>query len=499
MKILLINPPWLISEKSLHKDIDVFQPLSLAYIAAVLEKYSYEVSILDAVAENYEQISKFDGDLFYCGMAFNDICNYVRERTPDIVGITIPFTAQSRSAFKVASIIKKLNEDIITVAGGPHVSARPADCLKNNIDFVVIGEGEYAFLELVQEIEKQMSLQSEDYFKNIKSIAFLDTKDIPCVTQPRPFISDLDSLPFPARHLLPMQKYFEAQSKHRYSRHISERNISVFTSRGCPFSCIFCSIHLTMGKKWRGRSPKNVVDEIEHLIKKYNITYIEFEDDNMILRKNRMVQICDEIIRRGLQFKWRTPNGVRADTLDEDLLRKMKATGCEELWLAPESGVQRVIDEIINKHMKLDKVVDVIKICLNLGIKVNCFLVIGLPGETKEEIKKTLELAHKLNKMGVGFIINIAVPLYGTELYKIARKRGYLRDITDEDLLYNNGLYIDTPEFTAEEIYEFLEEGMKIQSKISFRELMSDISLQKVYTGLTYPLKSLSFLKRLLR
>jgi magnesium-protoporphyrin IX monomethyl ester (oxidative) cyclase len=503
MKILLINPPWLISKKSLllQKYIDVFQPLGLAYVAAMLETHGYTVSILDAIAENFNQVSKLsesDTNLYYIGMSFEEIREYVKEKRPDIVGITIPFTAQSQSAFKVAGIVKKVNEDIITIAGGPHASVNPIDCLKHAIDFIIIGEGEYSSLELVREIENQKPILNKAAYKNIKGIAFLDGGK-PYITPRRPPILDLDLLPHPARHLLPMKKYFKAQKEHRYSRHISERNVSVFTSRGCPFNCIFCSIHLTMGKKWRGRSPKNVVDEIEHLIKKYTVTYIEFEDDNITFDRNRMKQISDEIIRRGLQFKWRTPNGVRADTLDEELLKKMKAAGCEELWFAPESGVQRVIDEVINKRIKLDKIIENINICLKIGIKVNCFFVIGLPGETKEEIKKTLTLAQKLKKKGVGGIINMAIPLYGTRLYKIAREKEYLRNTTDEDLLYNNTLYMDTPEFTAEEVFEFFKEGVKIQSKISFRELINDISIQKVVTNLTHPRKLLSLANKLVR
>jgi len=244
-----------------------------------------------------------------------------------------------------------------------------------------------------------------------------------------------------------------------------------------------------MGRKYRARSPKNVVDEIEQLINDYDIKHIEFEDDNLTLYRKRTEQICDEIIQRGLKFKWRTPNGVRADTLDEKLLRKMKKAGCYELWFAPESGVQRVIDEVIHKHISLDKIMENVKICLNLGIKVNCFLVIGLPGETKDEIRKTLYFARKLKKMGASFYINIATPLYGTEFYNIAKEKGYLRDITDENLIYNNGLYIDTPDFTAEEVFDFFKEGRRLKQGLDFN--MSNIEY-----GIKHPVRLVKYVFR---
>ena len=490
MKICLINPPILFSKRSMQKEIEIFQPLGLAYIAAMLEKYNYEVSILDTIAEKYNKILEMEGDLCSVGMTYEEIYSYIERDIPDVVGITIPFTAHSQSAFKVASIVKKVDKDIITIVGGSHPSVRPNECLIPSVDFVVIGEGEYTFLELIQKIEKQKTVKNlnKNIFKEVKGIAFLnDGKTF--VTKSRPFIEDLDSLPFPARHLLPMQKYFESQKDSKYSRGISERNISIITSRGCPFNCTFCSIHLTMGRKYRARSPKNVVDEIEQLINDYDIKHIEFEDDNLTLYRKRTEQICDEIIQRGLKFKWRTPNGVRADTLDEKLLRKMKKAGCYELWFAPESGVQRVIDEVIHKHISLDKIMENVKICLNLGIKVNCFLVIGLPGETKDEIRKTLYFARKLKKMGASFYINIATPLYGTEFYNIAKEKGYLRDITDENLIYNNGLYIDTPDFTAEEVFDFFKEGRRLKQGLDFN--MSNIEY-----GIKHPVRLVKYVFR---
>ncbi len=459
IKVCLINPPFLFPREAIKVDYngELFQPLGLAYIAAVLEKKGYEVEIIDALAEDFSR-KPYDGR-FLVGLSYEAIGEIIREKRPDIVGISVPFTAHSPSAMEVARLVKGIDMDIVVVLGGPHVSVVPEKCLNDSVDYLVLGEGEETFPELVKYIEEGKPRKS---FKEIKGIAFM-LGDEMIKTPPRPAIQDLDAIPFPARHLLPLEKYFDAQKKSRYSRGVTKRTATVMTSRGCPFGCIFCSIDLTMGKKFRARSAGNVVDEIEHLVKDYSIESIEFEDDNLTFDRKRVHEIFDEVLRRKLKFEWRTPNGVRADLLDAELLRKFKATGCYELWFAPESGSQRVIDKVIGKHLPLEKVEFAVKESVKAGIKPKCFFVIGLPGETKEEIRETLSFMRKLKKLGAGVFINIATPLYGTRMYDLARENKYLRDVGDENLLYNNGLYMDTPEFTAEEVRELFLEGRRIQ------------------------------------
>lgn len=379
-----------------EKEVGVFQPLGIAYIAAVLEKNGHTVSIIDAFGEDWENSYQFDNIKKCRGLTFENIKKRIKQLSPDIVGITVPFTAQVSSALQVASEVKSVNNNIIVVFGGPHPTVKPESCLANpNVDIVVLGEGEYTFLDIVKSIERSADYMHE--LNEVNGIVFMKNNEI-VYTKPREFIEDLDKIPFPARHLLPMEKYQKAVKKGKIIRGAA----TLFTSRGCPFHCTFCSIHLTMGRKWRARSPENVVDEIKQLIKLYGIKNIDFEDDNLTLDRKRMEEICNLIIRRNLKFKWRTPNGVRADTLDETLLRKMKMAGCEELRFAPESGVQRVINQIIGKNLDLVRVEEVIKLCKKVGIRVRCFFVIGLIGETKKDMLDTVRYARRLEKMGVG-------------------------------------------------------------------------------------------------
>jgi radical SAM superfamily enzyme YgiQ (UPF0313 family) len=210
-----------------------------------------------------------------------------------------------------------------------------------------------------------------------------------------------------------------------------------------------------MGRKWRGRSPENVVDEIEQLIYTYHIEQLDFSDENMTLDKKRMETICDLIVKRGLDIEWYTPNGVRADTLDENLLTKMRKSGCKRIRIAPESGVQRVVDQIVKKNLNLKEVEKAVVLSKKVGIKVGCFFVIGLIGETKENIKETINYAYKLRRLGADrFYFSIATPMYGTELYEQAKCGGFLRGGSIDEALASAEPLIETPEFTADDLRE---------------------------------------------
>ena len=448
MRICLINPPR-IHPKSWGKP-SVFQPLDIAYVAAVLER-QHKVRIIDAPTEGWRNLEQVDGTKYRVGLTNKEIADRIRNWSPDVVGINIPFTGWWKPAYEVVSVVKGIDKDIITVLSGLHPSARPADSLmRSNTDFVVIGEAEYSMLELVGALEQDTT----EGLKKVKGIGFIENGET-VITPPRPAIQDLDSLPFPARHLLPMEAYFAAAKEIPIRGELSKPWTAMITSRGCPHSCVFCSIHVVMGRKWRGRSPENVVDEIEQLVHTYRIKQIDFLDDNMTLDKKRMENICDLIVKRGLDIEWYTPNGVRADGLDENLLRKMKASGCKKIRIAPESGVQRVVDQIIKKDLDLKKVDKAVVLSRKVGIKVGCFFIIGLIGETKEDIKATINYAYKLRQLGAdSFYFSYATPVYGTELYEQAKVGGFLRECFNDEALSAVEPLIETPEFTADDLRE---------------------------------------------
>jgi len=308
---------------------------------------------------------------------------------------------------------------IPVVIGGYHATALPAEAAEH-ADIVVVGEAEGLWPQILAEIESGKAQQK--IYRNKEFI-------------------EMRNMVIPRRELLDRDMYTGFAT--------------IQATRGCPYKCVFCTVHIVMGKKWRARSPKNVVDELEQLIQTYRIKQIDFYDENMTLDKKRMENICDLIVERKLDVDWYTPNGVRADTLDENLLRKMKKSGCKRIRVAPESGLQRVVDQIVKKDQKLTEVEKAIVLARKVGIKVGCFFVLGLIGETKKDIQATINYAYKLRKLGADkFYFSIATPIYGTELYEQAKQGGFLRDNFSYESLAATEPQIETPEFTADELLE---------------------------------------------
>jgi anaerobic magnesium-protoporphyrin IX monomethyl ester cyclase len=453
MRVCLINPPRI--QPKLWGKPSAFQPLDIAYVAAVLEK-QHKASIIDAPTEGWRNLEEIDGKRYRLGLTNEEIAAKIKQWSPDLVVITVPFSGWWKTASDVASAVKSIDKNITSVLIGLHPSVRPVDCLMHScIDFVVIGEPEQTVFELAGVLEQG----DGERLKKVRGIGFIKNGDT-IITPQRPFIQDLDSLPFPARHLLPMDALFAAVKKNPTRGEIRKPCARILTSRGCPHNCVFCSNHILMGRKWRGRSPENVVDEIEQLVNTYHVKQVDFEDDNLTADKKRMENICDLIVKRGLDIEWYTPNGVRADDLDENLVKKMRAAGCERILIAPESGVQRVVDQIIKKDLDLKNVENAVILSRKVGIKVGCFFIMGLIGETKNDIKASINYAYKLKRLGADrFYFNFAMPLYGTELYEQAKRGGFLKDTINDDALTEGIPLIETPEFTADDLRKLCAEA----------------------------------------
>lgn len=447
MRVCLINPPR-IQPKAWGKP-NVFPPIVLASVAAVLEK-KHIVSIIDAPTEGWKNLVELDETKYRVGLSAKTIAERVKQWNPDVVVVEIPFSGWSKTAFETVSTVKAVNKKIAVVLMGQHPSARPEACISDaDVDFVVIGEPENTISELVD----ALALGKQD-FKGIDGLGFKENGKA-VLTGKRAFIENLDSLPFPARHLLPMKIYNEAVKENPLRGEINKPWTIVTTTRGCPYSCVFCSVCILWGRTWRARSPKNVVDELEHVVKTFGVKQVDFYDENMTLDKKRMADICDLIVERGLHVEWFTPNGVRADTLDEPLLRKMKKSGCKKIRVAPESGVQRIVNEVIGKNLDLKKVEQAVVLCKKVGVKVGCFFVLGMIGETKADIEETIKFAYKLRSLGAdSLIFSIAMPLYGTALYEQAKEGGYLREGFCDYALAATEPLIETPQFTAQELQE---------------------------------------------
>lgn len=457
-KIVLLRPPFYEIEGSRGHSMDI--PLGLVSIAAVLEARHYDVTLYDCRVEGEDYATRRAyRNGYLLGATWEEIAAFIHRSAPDIVGISCPFTTQSEAALKLAEVVKKVDGKIITVMGGPHASARPEEILNQSafVDLVVMGEGEHCLSEIAESYEGKRPLS------DIKGLVYRNGDRIVSNGRRRP-IRHLDELPLPAYHLIDLEKYFTLKkdaarsdmSRPRFNYPGSERSMAFITSRGCPFNCVFCSIHLHMGKTYRAHSARYVLDHLEYLVNTYGVNHFHFEDDNLTLDRERFYQILDGIEKRNIRLTWDTPNGVRADTLDREILEKCKRTGCVYLIMGVESGDQYVLDHIIQKKLSLANIFEVAECAHAVGIDLRSFFVIGFPGETKAQIKTTIEVALRLHrKFRVQPNLMFATPLLGTRLFDICLEKGYLAEpVTPASLAVSTSRrgMIKTDDFDPDEL-----------------------------------------------
>jgi len=311
------------------------------------------------------------------------------------------------------------------------------------VDFILRGEAEESFVDLLNH------LRSEQPVDEVDGLVWRDGDGLRANPKTS-FIHDLDSLPFPAHDLLDPEKYFKLALPMGYT-FLSPRNVPLVTSRGCPCHCTFCSSTNLWGARYRTRSPENVLKELDWLVDRFKIRELKVQDDNLTMNRKRAEQIFQAMIERPYKLNWNTPNGIAVWTLDYDLLKMMKESGCYEITMAIESGDQEVLSNIIKKPLKLNKAREVNRIAREVGISPLSYFIIGLPGETRQQIMNTINFTRELKLDGAGlFIYN---PLPGSELYQECLKRGY---ITEDSFFETGNQYfssvIDSDEWTAKEL-----------------------------------------------
>lgn len=393
MKIMLINPS-ITGEERYGKFDEVggySPPLGICYLAAVLEKEGYEVRILDA------EVLKLNMD---------QVLDRVKKFNPFIVGVN----ANTITAYKALRTIQSIKEkmpSVVTIMGGAHISGIPKKTMEvaPALDIGVIGEGEQTILELVRCIKKQSNP------KDVKGIIFRKNNKL-IQTPPRQFIKNIDSIPHPARHLLPDLRLYHPTPQTYKRLPVT----GIITSRGCPYGCIFCDKSV-FGRSIRYHSANYVIEEIEDLISKYKIKEIEFYDDTFTVNKKRLFEICDRLKDHNIIYTIAS----RVDTLSKDVVRKLARAGCWQIAIGIESGDQRILN-LIEKGITLQQVKDAVRIIKEEGMEAKGFFMIGHPGDTLESINKTIKFATSLPLDHVLF--TITTPLPGTKLYHIARKYG---------------------------------------------------------------------------
>lgn len=382
--------------ESLNRARGALPPLGIAYIASVLEKGGHEVKIIDAMALN---------------LSTHELYDAIANESADIVGVTT-MTSSFRGSLGALRSAKEAGS--ITVAGGAHLAVYPKESLSYDfIDYGIIGEGEYPFLGLVKAIEEKASIQG---------IPGLVYKEHSQVHVNEAYIHpDLDEIPFPAWHLLPMKRYSSIIS--------SFPMMTMISSRGCPYQCGFC-FKGPSDRRYRKRSAKNVVDEMELLIKKYRKKEIMFYDDTLTLEREHITGICDEIVKRGLKVRWESP--TRVDNIDFELLKLMRKAGCVRLRYGVESGDPEIL-KLMNKGVDLLRIKEVFNLTKKADIETFAYFIIGYIHDTPRTIKNTISFAKGLSPDLIMF--TIATPYPKTPLYELAKEEGlisgdYWRELT---------------------------------------------------------------------
>ena len=394
-KVALVTSPHI--EGAYHHPL--FPPIGLSYLAAVLEQNGYEVKVIDCPA---------------CGFTHENLKAELVSFAPDLIGIA-SMTPTIPSALQSARIAKEACPNSKVIMGGPHATFADNQILTEEkaVDIVVRGEGELTLLELAQNNADPKSLPKT------QGITFRSNGQI-VKTPNRPFIEDLDALPRPAYKYIPMDKY----------RIYGKVFLPIMTSRGCPFQCSFCVASQMFGAKFRARSPKNVVDELEWLKTEYGAEGISFHDDTLTLDKKRIIDICDEIIARKIGLPWGCQ--TRVDTVSEEVLAKMRKAGCNEVSFGVESGCQRILDAV-HKKVQISQAENAIKWAKKEGLFVAVSTIIGYPGETKESMQQTLDLMRRIEPDDAWLCI--ATPYPGTELRTLVEKMGW--KMTNDWTKYN--------------------------------------------------------------
>ena len=333
--------------------------------------------------------------------------------SPDAVGLSITsFTLANAEA--MARSIKRASPQTLVFVGGPHASLFPREVLAcDSFDAAVIGEGEITAPEYL----KSAVSRDESELAKVNGLAFKNKKDQIFVNEPRPYIKDLDALPFPARDLLPVREYPE----YKFSTALRAPVLTSCTSRGCPYNCLYCSSPSIWGRTWRALSAKRMADEAEMLQRDYGMRSIKYHEDHFTFNRQRVFDFCAEVRKRKLDFAWQCES--RVNMIDEKLLSEMRDAGCEIIWFGIESGTQKILD-FYRKGTNIALIKNAVAAAHKAGLKPMGSFIIGAPPETVEEMEQTIEFGLSLGLEDVYFNILVAFP--GSDLYDYVKKNNFV-------------------------------------------------------------------------
>ena len=419
---------------------EVYPPLGLLYIAAVLKQNNIDVCLIEARTEN---------------LSYDKVIEEVKKEDPDFVGITV-ITSRISSALFLSAKVKEINPDIKVILGGPHINFEHKTVITNtSVDFCVRGEGEITVLHLITCVSNGGNL------RDIRGITFKAKNNEVTVNPDRPFIHDLDILPFPERGLLHSPAYKGSWTE-------GEAFSPMLATRGCPFLCQFCAAPTIWGRLQRRRFVVNVLDELEEIYNKFGVRYIRFLDDLLVVNQKWAIELCRGMIKRGLNdLSWACDG--RVGVMSEELLEELKKANCKVIFYGVEFGNQRILD-LSKKGINVTQVKKTIEMTLKAEISSYGYFMMGYPTETVETVEDTINLATELGlEYGMdnaGF--SIVTPFPGTELYKYCQRNNMLKSTDWNRYSYQRGESIIKLENIADKELQALYE--KALYEFKFKE-----------------------------
>jgi magnesium-protoporphyrin IX monomethyl ester (oxidative) cyclase len=426
----------------------VWPPLGILYLVASTAQQCLDVYFIDAILEGFDSYTPYSEDTHIMGLTPEETAKRILETKPDMLAVSLQFENQVELAVKIMELVKAANSDCFIVVGGPIVTLKPQKVMAiSNLDGIILGEGDHKIVEFIENL-------NDGWPTHLDGTGIRLDDDIQLNEQFHGIVN-VDALPFPAREFADMEKYFSSIKKFKMLPKRT-RATTILSSRGCPERCCFCASPVLYKRRYRARSARNVIAEIDILIEKYGVEELIFFDENFAVSRKRTVELLDMMIERDYGISWYCSQGFALWTIDEEIIEKLALSGCYKVKFSMESGNQRVLREIIHKRVDLSKVIRIIEKCKDVGLVTGANFILGFPGETRDELLETYRFAKLID---VDFtIFNIAMPYPQTELCEKAKKLGYLPPDYEFDALNPGIAHMNLPEFTREELENWYHE-----------------------------------------
>lgn len=452
MNICLIKPP--ILHKGASFALMPTPPLGLAFIAGALKAQGHHIHVVDASAEGAGEINHFRAEIYVFGLPKEQIVDLIPEDA-DCICFSFMFTNNWLYGREVVHAVRERFPDAILIAGGEHATAAPKFCLDQSpLDFIVLGEGEETIVELIDVLERNGDIDTVAGIAYQRNGEFVQRKN-------RKRITKVSDIPWPAWENFPLDKYFANRMTHGVYR---GNTLPVMATRGCPYTCTFCSNPLMWGKAYEMRDPKEFVDELEFLHKTYSVVNFDFYDLTAMMVKEWIIEMCNEIVARGMKINYQLPSGTRAEVIDFEVAQALYQSGCINITYAPESGAPGVL-HAVKKQVNIKEMLQSIKYANKAGMIIHLNMILGFPNDTHKDLWQTIWFLVRCSWYGAHDMAPaVFTPYPGSTLYNRLVKQGKLDLYDDNSIieiiesydLWPSRVYNEQMSETALKIYIFL-------------------------------------------